>query len=136
MTRIKDSYSSQKLLRYGIMSALAFCIFFSIFYWSMRSLEQTVVFDAQSFNKGWSVSINDKHFDDVDISDFSFPVVSTGTVITLENKLPFFNMQNPVLRIYTLYCTADIYLNGRLVYVYGHELVMQSKNVGCGAHIT
>ena len=136
MTRIKDSYSSQKLLRYGIMSALAFCIFFSIFYWSMRSLEQTVVFDAQSFNKGWSVSIDNNHFDDVDISDFSFPVVSTGTVITLENKLPFFNMQNPVLRIYTLYCTADIYLNGRLVYVYGHELVMQSKNVGCGAHIT
>ena len=136
MTQIKDSYSNQKLLRYGVVSALALCIFFSFFYWSVRSLEQTVVFDAQSFNKGWSVSINDKHFDDVDISNFSFPVVSTGTEIVLENKLPFFNLPNPVLRIYTQYCTADIYLGGKIVYVYGHDLFMQSKNVGSGMHLT
>ena len=136
MKRIKDSFSNQKLLRYGSISVFALCVFFSFFYWVMREFEQTIVFDAESFNEGWSVSIDDEHFDNVDLTDFSFPVVSTGTKIVLENKLPFFNLLNPVLRIYTLYCTADIYLDGKIVYVYGHDLLMQSKNVGCGFHVT
>lgn len=136
MKRIKDSYSNQKLLRYGIISALALCVFFSLFYWSMRRLEQSIVFEADSFNEGWTVCIDGKYYENVDLTDFTFPVVSTGSVIELDNELPFFNMPSPVLRIYTLYCTADIYLDGRLAYVYGHDLVMQSKNVGCGAHVT
>ncbi len=136
MALLKDSFSNQKLLRYGVLSAFALCIFFSIFYWLIRKLESSKVFNAESFNTGWTVTIDDRRFDGVDILDFSFPVVSTGTEIVLENSLPVFGMPNPVLRIYTLYCTADIYLDGKIVYSYGHDLWMRSKNVGCGAHVT
>lgn len=136
MTQIKENYSLKGMFRFGVFAAFALCLFFSVFYWFMNKLEQKIVFDAVSFNKNWSVLIDDRKYINIDLTDFSFPVVSTGTTIELENVLPQFNVPNPVLRIYTLYCTVELYLNDELVYTYGQELLKKSKNVGCGAHVT
>ena len=135
MMLIKDTFSNQKLLRYGVLSAFALCLFFSIFYWIMRELERSIVFNAESFNTGWTVTIDDRRFDNVDLSDFSFSVVSKGTQIVLENKLPEITVENPVFRMYTAYCTVDARINNKIVYRYGQEYVPISRNVGSGMHI-
>ena len=135
MALLKDTLSNQKLLRYGVLSAFALCIFFSIFYWVIRELERSIVFNAESFNSGWTLTIDDRRFDNVDLSDFSFPVVSTGTKVVLENKLPEITVENPVLRMYTSYCTVDARINDKIVYRYGQEYVPISRNVGSGMHI-
>ncbi|NLK45302.1 MAG: hypothetical protein GX297_01390 [Treponema sp.] len=135
MRQIKENYSRHKLLRYGVFSVLALGSFFSLFYWGIRKLEQIVVFDAKQFNAGWTVTIDDAHFENVNLSGFSFPVVSKGTRIVLENVLPKIDISNPVLRLYTLYCTVDFYLDSEIVYSYGHDLAAKNKNVGCGDQI-
>ena len=46
--------------------------------------------ELQFLNEGWMVRINEKQYENVDLSDFYFNVLSRGDVLTMTTTLPEF----------------------------------------------
>ena len=89
----------------------------------------------QPLDSNWQISINDKVYDDVSLSAFTFPQATTGDYIVMKRTLEPTYILSPVLRVNFWYSVVDVFFDGEPAYSYGRDLHEKGKNVGAGVHI-
>lgn len=87
---------------------------------------------AVKIDTGWDVSINDNVYEDVILSEFMFPLVDKGDIVTLTGILPEDEMQFPVLEFYSIHSAIRVTVDGQEIYAYGQELYEKGKILGYG----
>lgn len=107
------------------------CLF--LLHFSMRSAER-LSDESLFWNTGWTVTVHNERYENVDISTFLFSVTNTGDQVIMENTLPETDVENPILRVYEWYSTIDVFLGKKQVYSWGHDLFDAHKSTGCGWH--
>lgn len=95
---------------------------------------KTAYQDGVWLNDGWQAAINEKTFQGVGLSDFSFAAVRKGDVVVLENTLPEKTIPEPVLRFQSYHSVVTVSLDGEVLYQYGGEQAKRNQLVGSGYH--
>lgn len=109
--------------------ALAVIVFLLLTYTSERKLQP----DYEELDDHWEVEINGKQYQDVTLSNFTFPVTNKGDVIQLTRVLDRkVRVQNPVLRMYSIHSVVEVYMNNAMIYGYGREDYKEGKLLGYG----
>ena len=76
----------------GILTVVLHCLLIVLAMGLFSSVVQhhLVSEELQFLNEGWTVRINEKQYENVDLSDFYFNVLSRGDVLTMTTTLPEF----------------------------------------------
>lgn len=82
------------------------------------------------FTDDTKVKINDNEEEFVNLKDFSFKPLSTGDTFTIKKVLPNTKIDNPVVTFLVYHAVIDCYLDGNLIYSYGHDLYNKNLPVG------
>ncbi|MBP5328662.1 MAG: hypothetical protein J6Y75_02045 [Spirochaetaceae bacterium] len=85
-------------------------------------------------DKGWTITLQNKIYQNVTLSEFDFPPLKVSDEIVLEKSVLPLSIQNPVIRIYTTFCAVEMYENEKLEYSYGQELFKKGITTGSGYH--
>lgn len=81
----------------------------------------------------WDITINDDTYSDVLLTDFRFPVVRKGDMITMQRTLPSdWGLVEGALRFYVRHDAVRMYVDGRQVYEYGYDRLAAGKTLGSG----
>ncbi len=92
--------------------------------------------ETQVLDDGWNVSVRDESYQDVSMSEFTFSTANRGDEITFSTVLPVDSaIIYPVLDIYSVHSTVEVYLDGEEIYTYGLEDASQGKLIGYGNHL-
>ena len=84
---------------------------------------------------GWTVQVNDKVYENVTLSEFTFPeIIHKGDVVTLTNTLPRSIPANSTIRILNYLTGVEVIVGGQSQYLYGMDLLQKGTFVGSGYH--
>lgn len=126
----KFSFKNICIPIFAILLLLAMVIPF--FYFSGASKSYTTN-SCITLDDHWDVDINDTHYSNVTLSDFTFPMTQKGDIIVLSRKLnEAFSGRNPIIKFNSVHVKVDAYLNGHPVYTYGGNEFFHGKLVGYG----
>lgn len=126
----KFSFKNICIAIFAILLLLAMVIPF--FYFSGASKSYTTN-SCITLDDHWDVDINDTHYSNVTLSDFTFPMTQKGDIIVLSRKLnEAFSGRNPIIKFNSVHVKVDAYLNGHPVYTYGGNEFFHGKLVGYG----
>lgn len=90
--------------------------------------------DYIELTDGWTVTINDTVYEDVDLDTFTFDVVKKGDVIVLTRVMDCSIDMSPILWIYSDYTTLDVTVDDVNIYCYGQSRAAKDLSVGYGYH--
>ncbi len=99
------------------------------------------VFSSQSavslggFDEGYSISARNEVLESVSLSSFHIKNIKRGEIIRLYNELPEEKIVSPTLMFITYLSIVDVYVDGRLVYSYGHEYYNEEKIIPKKQHL-
>ena len=114
----------------AILLLLAMAI--PLFYFSGASKSYTTN-SCITLDDHWDVDINDTHYANVTLSDFTFPLTQKGDIIVLSRKLnEAFSGRNPIIKFNSVHAKVDAYLNGHPVYTYGGNEFFHGNLAGYG----
>lgn len=86
-----------------------------------------------ALDDGWTVTIGGKTFSDVSLTDLRFPAARKGDQISMQRVLPDeWPFSEAVLRLPINQTSVSLYIDGELIYEYGHERIAEHKTVGSG----
>ena len=89
-----------------------------------------------TINSDWNVTIDDKHYEHVNLTDLQFEPVNKGTKIILQTTLPAeWSFEEPALCYHVRQTTVDMYADDELFYQYGQERAASGKTVGSGIQL-
>lgn len=74
-----------------------------------------------SLDSGYNIDYRSDTYTSVPLSSVQFKNVKRGDVIRIYNTLPDKKLVSPTIMFITYLSTVDVYVDGRLVYAYGHE---------------
>lgn len=120
-------------IRYIVFCSLCIVLFAVVFHFLIHSLDRHVL-TSYEIDSGWNVSINGELFENISISNFDFPVTKEGDVVEISQVLDIPDIRYPVLRFMVFYSVLDVFVDGELVYSYGHDIYAENRNPGCGPH--
>ena len=85
-------------------------------------------------NDGWTVTVNESTYRDVDLQNFSFPVVGKGDSLSMTTTLPTGLEKATTLRLLTYLSVVNVYIDDSQIYEYGQEKQEKGRMVGSGYH--
>ena len=88
-----------------------------------------------SLDDGYSISVRNETNTSVKLSTFHIKNIRRGEIIRLYNDLPEDEIVSPTLMFITYLSTVDVYVDGKLVYSYGHEYYNQRKIIPKKQHL-
>ena len=81
----------------------------------------------------WDITINDKVYKDVSLSELKFPAVEKGDVVVMQRQLPKdWDMIEGALRLHIRHSAVKMYIQDKQVYEYGYGQLKANKTVGSG----
>ncbi len=91
--------------------------------------------DMVELDDSWKVKVHGIKYKNVTLSKFYFDMCNKGDTVTMERKIPDDKViERPMLYFYTIHTTADVYLDDKRIYTYGHDLYDKDMLLGYGAH--
>ncbi len=119
--------------RYRYLIVLVLCaLLAAIFAFTGKGKQRMT--DEIVLDKGWTVYVDEKCWQDVTIGDFRFPMTERGAVVTLEYELGDELGTYPVLSFYHAHTDLRVYVGDEEIYSYGQEDYDMGKVVGYGYH--
>lgn len=92
--------------------------------------------DVTILNNNWTITINDKTYENVALDNFKFDALDKGDTVVMETTLPMsLNYKNTVLTYYIRQTTVKMYVDNDGFYYYGQDRVQLGKTVGAGLQI-
>ncbi len=88
-----------------------------------------------SLDDGYSISARNETNTSVKLSTFHIKNIRRGEIIRLYNDLPEDKIVSPTLMFITYLSTVDVYVDGKIVYSYGHEYYNQRKIIPKKQHL-
>ena len=111
----------------------------TIFMVCMLTLTHTPHYPTTSLDKGWEVTINNKLYSGVTLSEFYRILdkkLEFGDHIVVTQILPDIGyIPNPTILFNTNYSTLSCYLDGELIYTYGESMFQKNMFLGKLYHI-
>lgn len=81
----------------------------------------------------WDIAINEDKYQNVSLTDFYFPAVSKGDVITMQRTLPSeWGLVEGAMRFYVRHEAVKMYIDEELVYEYGQDRLAAGQTLGSG----
>ena len=116
-------------LTYALISMVIF--FFFVDNLITKDLDEET--DKLLLNENWNITINDKYYENADLTKLTFDSVKKGTDITMTTTLPDnWEFEVPAICLHIRQTTVKIYIDDQLIYEYGEERASQGKTVGSG----
>ena len=89
-----------------------------------------------SIDDGWNITINNKMYEDVTLTDFTFEPLNKGDILIMERVLPEdWDIKEACLRFTIHHSTVKIFVDGEEVYEYGSERFALNKALGSGIQL-
>lgn len=84
-------------------------------------------------DKGWSVSVNDDSWEDIDLTKFEFPDLTIGDKIVLVTQIPTeWDYKLPGLTMYIRQVAIRVMVDEEVIHEYGYDRIIKNESVGCG----
>ena len=129
---IKDK-TKQNIVRIAFMVAMVIFMVYPVISYTApnQKLDKSVKLDGE-----WTVTINDSVHENVVLTDTVFQMCNKGDVVIYERALPNgTQVENPVLRFYSVHSAVQIFVDGRRIYSYGLPDYTAGNLLGYGDHI-
>lgn len=92
--------------------------------------------DVTILNNNWTITINDKTYENVALDNFKFDALDKGDTVIMETTLPKnLKYKNTALTYYVRQSTIKMYVDNNGFYYYGQDRVQLGKTVGAGIQI-
>ena len=88
-----------------------------------------------SLNEGYTISARNETYSSVPLSSFHIKNIRRGEIIRLYNDLPEDKLISPTIMFITYLSTVDVYVDGKMVYSYGHEYYNKGKIIPKKQHL-
>jgi len=93
-------------------------------------------FEELSIDDGWHVEASGKTYENMTISQNRFDMQNRGDVFYMSRTLPIEQeVDHPVLCVYSMHCYLQVFLDGELIYDYGHKSKLESLLPGYGMQV-
>lgn len=92
--------------------------------------------DMVKLDYEWNVTVNDKVYENLTLSEEYFGMCNRGDHVTYECKLPEGRqVPNAVLRFYSVHSTVQVFVDDRVIYSFGLPDYKEGKLIGYGIHL-
>jgi diguanylate cyclase (GGDEF)-like protein len=91
--------------------------------------------ESQLLADNWTVQINDKLYENVDLRSFDFKSVDQGDTVVLGRNLPKITKKQPALILYSIHAAVTVQIDGKNIYKYGNDRFDARKVVGYGYNV-
>ena len=88
-----------------------------------------------SLDDGYSISARNETYTSTKLSSFHIKNIKRSEIIRLYNDLPEDEIISPTLMFITYLSTVDVYVDGKLVYSYGHDYYNKRKIIPKKQHL-
>ena len=109
-------------IKTSLLSVLAITIFVAtIVFLGADIFKSPQLHDLVQLDDGWTVCVaSNTYYPDI-LSKTVMPVANMNDVITATRILPDVDIEPAVLHFRTILSTTDVYLDGELIYTFGHD---------------
>ncbi len=129
---MRKSWSLRKIIHIVLTIVLAIVIVFALYY---ATDSKRVSCETLELDSGWNATVRGVTSNNVSLSDFVFATTNRGDEITFETRIPEdSHIVDPVLDLYSVHSTVEVYLDGEEIYNYGLEDAAEGKIIGYGNH--
>lgn len=95
--------------------------------------DMTKVSNRVFLEDNWNISINNNVYENVGLTDISFPAVKKDDKITMTTKIPEeWSYKESALTLHIRHTTAKVYVDDDIIFEYGMDRHQQGKTVGSG----
>ncbi|MCR5771721.1 MAG: diguanylate cyclase [Butyrivibrio sp.] len=109
-------------LKKALLPILAVIIFFiTIAFLGSDTFKSPKLYDIVQLEEGWIVTFDATIYNPEILSDTIMPVANKGDVITVSGTLPSMEIDPAVIHFRSILSTVDVYVDGYLVYSFGHD---------------
>lgn len=112
-----------------LLFLFAMLIFVLAAYYSSNSREYS---EVEVLSDGWTVKYNDVLSENVNLSEYNFPVASSGDWIVMERTMPTTLPSNASFRIHPVFSVVRVYIDSDMIYEYGMEDYERGSLIGYG----
>lgn len=126
---------SKNQMRYNLFCIVIMCILMIFIITPIYQLTDSarISCNVLKLDRGWTVTVHEKTYENVTLSDFNFEMCNYGDRVTYSISLPVGSMIHmPVLKFYSIHSVVDVYLDDEKIYSYGHELYEAGELIGYG----
>ena len=88
-------------------------------------LQSTIV----QLDSGWTISRGEEMWQPDDITKTNVGMMNKGDVLTLKTTLPAFRSYPATISFRTILSTAEVYLDGKLIYSFGQDYASKGKMI-------
>ena len=123
-----------------VLIVISICLTIFVFnFIYAATYHSTAIHEEISLHDGWNVSV--KHtkglpevYSEINLETMRFDMMNRHDVITMSRILPEHMPVHPVLNVFTMHSTIDVYIDGEDVYSYGDDQYRNGELVGYGNH--
>jgi len=121
----------RKILKAFIWGAVGFVVTFLIVT-AILSYKNTPYYDVTMLDEDWIVTEADGTQKEVTLANAETYRVPAGQKVELVSMMPDRTVPQATLRIYTIRVAIDVYLEDRLIYSYGHDVLIDNFRLTYG----
>lgn len=131
MKKIVSKKNAQKLI--WILFALISLLFWIPQFDGLLTKDYAKMSECIVLDDAWDIAINDAAYQNVVLTDFRFPAVGKGDIVTMQRTLPSdWGLVEGAMRFYVRHSAVNMYIDGELVYEYGNDRLAAGKTLGSG----
>ena len=101
---------------------------------TQRYLRHTRNSEMKLLDDGWNIAINEKNYENSEISHFKVPALKKNDIVTLTKKLEKSSFEQAQIRVYTRYSALQVWLDEELLYESGQDEYQKGEVLGNGYH--
>lgn len=102
------------------MSLLTAAFIVVLFIFILNEIKRSAYKDDSEIQDGYyNVSVGEKEYKNVKLSELTFPTVEKGTLITYSTVLKGNTVDNPIIMLYSVHSAIKVYLDDKLIHEYG-----------------
>lgn len=91
--------------------------------------------DMKIINDNWSITVNDKVYENANLKDFRASSLKIGDTITMSTVISDeWDYESPTLYFFSRHSTLKVYIDNNIIYSYGEKRYKDNKSLGCGIH--
>ena len=119
---------SKQKIKILLLSLLAtFIVILTIGFLGSDNFKSPVYHEIVQLESGWTVQLASQTYTPDILSEISLPILNDQDTITLTSILPDSDLDSAVLHFRSILSTVDVYIDGTLIYSYGHDYLSAGK---------
>lgn len=124
-----------KLTKYKVIRIIVFFVCLTcLLSFTQRYLKHTRNSEMELLDDGWNITINEKNYENSEISHFKVPALKKNDIVTLTKKLEKSSFEQAQIRVYSRYSALQVWLDEKLLYESEQDEYQKGEVLGNGYH--